>query len=381
MLWQLRRACRCLCRDGDISISAHTTLTSSPAQGAANGESSANSVDEAGNVAVIVGSANMYSTNDGATFQAFATTPGGGSNYGTDTVAVSANGGTIVWSMSSQAPFYSTNDGATWTASGGGMAANGQVFADRVNANDFYYYVGSDVYFSNNAGVSFTLETTSAPSGGGLAVNPFVAGDLWIAASGGVFHSTNFGATFAKVTSNLTSANGQIALGAPAPGQTVPAIYIYGTISNFLGVYRSDDGGSTWVQLNDVSHQWGGLLQTFAADPNVFGRVYIGINGRGIIMGNPASSLPAGWVDTDINTPGNPGWSDSSTTLSNGTTNNEWILNGGGDGLTGSSWSVTSITDVTQATGAVLATAVTSVANGLPCWGSGVDFRGDARGI
>jgi hypothetical protein len=350
---------------GDIYGFAHTTLTSSPAQGAANGLSSGDNVDDANNVIAIVGSANMYSINDGQTFQAFASTPGGASNYGTDTIAISANGATIVWSMSNQAPYYSTNDGASWTASGGGMATNGQVIADRLNANDFYYHVGSDVYFSNNGGVSFTLETTLAASGGTMAVNPFVSGDLWIASGGGLFHSTNFGASFTKVNSTLSSTNGVMALGAPAPGQTTPAIYVFGTISGFLGVYRSDDGGSTWTQLNDVNHQWGGLLQTFAADPNVFGRVYIGINGRGIIMGNPSSSLPVGWVDTDINTPGNPGWSTSSTTLSNGTTNTNWILNGGGDGLTGTSNTITSLTDVTESTGEVFAQAVTASANGL----------------
>jgi hypothetical protein len=350
---------------GDIYGFAHTTLTSSPAQGADEGLSSANNVDEANNVVAIVGSANLYSINDGLTFQAFASTPGGTDNYGTDTIAVSANGSTIVWSESNKAPYYSTNDGTKWTASGGGMATNGQIIADRLNANDFYYHVGSDIYFSSNGGVSFTLETTSAQSGGELAVNPFVTGDLWIAASGGLYHSTNFGATFSKVSSSLASTNGILALGAPAPGQTVPAIYVFGTISGFLGVYRSDDGGATWVQLNDVNHQWGGLLQTFAADPNVFGRVYIGINGRGIIMGNPASSLPTNWVDTDINTPGNPGWSTSSTTLSNGTTNTNWILNGGGDGLTGTSTTVTSLTDVTESTGEVFAQAVTTSANGL----------------
>ncbi|MGD0140892.1 MAG: hypothetical protein ABSD28_18665, partial [Tepidisphaeraceae bacterium] len=355
---------------GDIFGFAHTTLTFSPAQGAANYYGSANNVDDADNVIAIVGAPTSgkygaYSTNDGQTFQVFPNSPGTDNNYGNDTVAVSANGSTIVWAQSGQAPYYSTNDGTTWTASGGGMAANGQIIADRLNASDFYYHVGADVYFSSNGGVSFNLETASAPSGGDMTVNPFVTGDLWIAASGGLYHSSNFGATVTEVNSSLASTNGVMALGAPAPGQTTPAIYVFGTIGSFLGVYRSDDGGSTWVQLNDVNHQWGGILQTFAADPKVFGRLYIGINGRGIIMGNPTSSLPANWVDTDIYTPGNPGWATSSTTLSTGTTVNNWILDGGGAGLTGSTLSITSLTDTTLSTGPWYATAVTATANGL----------------
>ena len=153
-----------------------------------------------------------------------------------------------------------------------------------------------------------------------------------------------------------------MALGAPAPGATIPAIYIYGTIASggFEGVYRSDDGGNTWLQLNTTSQQWGGLIQTVAADPNVFGRVYLGINGRGIIMGNPTSSLPANWVDTDINDPGNPGLATSSTTLSSGTVVNQWNIAGGGVGLAATPVSISSL----SVSGNV-ATAVSTAADGF----------------
>ena len=239
------------------------------------------------------------------------------------------------------------------------------MIADRVNPNDFYYYAGSRVYFSNNSGVSFTLQTSNAPSGGKLAVNPFVSGDLWIAASGGIYNSTNFGAAFSQVPSNLTSTNRVLALGAPAPGQTKPAIYVFGTVNNFLGIYRSDDGGSTWTVINDVNHQWGGLIQSMAADPNVFGRVYLAVNGRGVIMGNPANVLPANWIDADIGTPGNPGWANNSVTLSNGAVINQWTVNGGGAGLTGAAFSVSSLSSSTKADGQRIATVVTTAANGL----------------
>lgn len=356
---------------GDIFGFAHTTLTSSPAQGAANIYGSANHVDAANNVIAIVGNPGsskygVYSTDDGSTFQTFPTSPGTGNTYGTDTVAVSADGTRIVWSQSGQAPYYTTNYGTSWTASAGGMAVDGKVLADRQNANDFYYRVGSSVYTSTDGGASFALKTSSGPSGGSMAVNPFATGDLWIAANNGVYRSTNFGATFTKVSpASLTSTGGVIALGAPPPGQTLPTVYVVGTVSSFRGVYRSDDGGATWTLLNDVSHQWGGLLQSLAADPNVFGRVYIGINGRGIIIGNPASSLPAGWTDVDLSTPGAPGWATSSTTLSNAATVNQWTVSGGGARLSGSLLTVTSLTDTTLSSGPYFATAVTSTPHGL----------------
>ncbi len=65
---------------GDIFGFAHTTLTTSPAQGAASSLSSANYVDAANGVIAIVGNPSSghfgaYSTNDGATFQIFPTSP------------------------------------------------------------------------------------------------------------------------------------------------------------------------------------------------------------------------------------------------------------------------------------------------------------------
>ena len=337
--------------EGDINGFAHTTLTSSPANGAivpttaligSNVLGTMTSIDFAGtnpNVVAAVGSVGtndgVYSTDDGVTWTSFGSKPSGASG---GTAAVTSVGGasmTIVWAPSGGAPSYSTNNGTTWTTSGGSPSTGGMVIADRVNPNDFYYYAGNRVYFSNNSGVSFTLQTSSAPSGGKIAVNPFAAGELWIAASGGLYHSTNFAAAFSQIPSNLTSTNRVLAFGAPAPGQTKPAIYLFGTLNNFLGVYRSDDGGSTWTVINDVNHQWGGLIQSMAADPNVFGRVYLAVNGRGVIMGNPANALPASWVDADIGTPGNPGWATNSVTLSNGTVVNQWTVNGGGAGLTG----------------------------------------------
>lgn len=364
----------------DINGFGHTTLAQSPANGgiipttaviASSQLGTMTSIDVAGSVAAAVGGVGtnngVYSLDGGITWTYFAARPAGNATNGS--IAVSTTGGTnltMVWAASGKAPYYSINNGATWTASTGGMPTGGTIYADRANPSDFYYYTGNKIWFSSNGGASFTQQTsTSLVSGGKLAVNPTVAGDLWIAASGGLYHSSNFGLAFTKVTSNLTSTNSVIAVGAPAPGQTTPAIYVFGTVAGFLGIQRSDDGGNSWTLVNDVNHQWGGLVQYMAADPNVFGRVYLAVNGRGVIMGNPTSSLPSGWTDADIYAPGNPGWATSSVTLSNSTVVNGWTINGGGQGLSGSSFSVSSLTSSTLTTGQRIATVVTTSPNGL----------------
>jgi len=339
---------------GDIGGFAHTTLTASAAQGSVGG--SGYSTDYAGTLptaAVIVGSMGtnngVYTTN-GSTFTAFASNPGGGTKFRQGTVAISADGATIVWAPSGHAAYYSTNHGSSWTLAtlvgGGSLPTGGTIVADKVNSNYFYYWTenGSDnvwtLYISSDAGHTFSASAggTLATGNPSLAANPYVAGDLWLSTYIGLYHSTNFGASFAH--SGVTSMNGNwgtMGLGAAALGTGAPAVYVFGTLNNFQGVYRSDDAGGSWVLLNDKSHQWGGLIQSVAADPNVFGRVYLGINGRGIIIGNPANSLPAAWIDADINSPGNPGWASRSTTLSSGTVINQWTVNGGGAGISGTS--------------------------------------------
>jgi oligoxyloglucan reducing-end-specific cellobiohydrolase len=79
----------------------------------------------------------------------------------------------------------------------------------------------------------------------------------------------------------------------------VQSIFLYGAISpsTTIAIYRSDNNGSTWVRVNDDAHQYGGPT-VIAADSRVFGRVYLGMNGRGIvygdIVGNPSGRRGAG---------------------------------------------------------------------------------------
>ena len=337
--------------EGDINGFAHTTLTSSPANGAivsttavigSNVLGTMTSIDFAGtnpNAVAAVGSVGtndgLYSTDDGVTWTAFGSKPSGASGGSVAVTSIGSTSMTIVWTPSGAAPSYSTNNGTSWTTSGGSPSTGGTVIADRINPNDFYYYAGSRVYFSNNAGVTFPCRRPlhpAAASSRSIRLFPATSGSP---RADVLYHSTNFGTAFRQVPSNLTSTNRVLAFGTPAPGQTKPTIYVFGTLNNFLGIYRSDDGGSSWTVINDVNHQWGGLIQSMAADPNVFGRVYLAVNSRGVIMGNPANVLPANWIDADIGAPGNPGWATNSVTLSNGTVANQWTVNGGGTGLTG----------------------------------------------
>ena len=65
-----------------------------------------------------------------------------------------------------------------------------------------------------------------------------------------------------------------------------PGCKVNGKIGGVDGFFRSTDKGVSWVRINDDQHQFGGG-GAITGDPRVFGRVYLGTGGRGILYGEP----------------------------------------------------------------------------------------------
>ncbi|MCL6590429.1 MAG: cellulose binding domain-containing protein [Firmicutes bacterium] len=239
-----------------------------------------------------------YSTDGGKTWAPFASEPPN-LNDGMGTVAVSADGSTVIWSPSNAPVYYTRNRGASWTAVSG-LQNGTRVVADRVNPNKFYAW-NSGLSSSTDGGATFTVKSSNAPWGFVRAV-PGREGDVWLAGDyGGLYHSTDSCVTYSAV-GNFTSAE-TVGFGKAAPGQTYPAIYVVGVLDNVHGIYRSDDAGATWARINDDQHRWGWIGKTITGDPRVYGRVYVATNGRGIIYGEPAGTPTTPTPTTRINTP------------------------------------------------------------------------------
>jgi cellulase/cellobiase CelA1 len=169
------------------------------------------------------------------------------------------------------------------------------VASDRVNPKKFYGFSGGTFYVSTNGGASFTASAaTGLPASGTVFVKamPGHEGDIWLAGgsttNSGIWHSTDSGTTFTQVSSVSAAAN--IGFGKAAPGQSYDALYAIATVGGVQGVFRSDDAGATWIRINDDQHQYGNIGQAITGDPRIYGRVYLGTNGRGIIYGDPAGS-------------------------------------------------------------------------------------------
>ena len=245
-----------------------------------------------------------YATDGGTNWTPFPTCAIGGNSGNGGTVAVDASGTMLMWSPatgSTNRPQTSADMGNTWTPTNG-LPARIVATADKVTSSKFYAFYNNgagSAFYSTTAsgGQTFTqVNTTSLPSASNCntsvcsvpVLNWAQAGDVWLAlGNNGLFHSTDAGVTWTQIT-NVTSAN-SVAVGAAASGSETQSVFLYGTASpqGVSAIYRSDNNGTSWLRINDDLHQYGGptLIQ---ADPRIYGRVYLGMNGRGIIYGDIA---------------------------------------------------------------------------------------------
>ena len=255
-----------------------------------------------------------YSTDGGLTFTAFGSAPAGAGGGGT--VAVAADGSRLYWqpdAASGQATgvYYSTDHGTIWTAATGitpsGTAGSLRPVADRVNPLKCYVYdaLNGRLLVSTNGGVSFAVGTSGlVPTPDYLLGDATLRavfgreGDLWLTCPGNYpgdsraacYHSASSGATLAAVASVKTAV--AVGFGKPAAAAGYPAVYLAGTVGSTYGFYRSDDGGATWLRINDAPHQFG-YVGPIVGDRQTYGRVYVGTGGRGILYGDDQATLLA----------------------------------------------------------------------------------------
>ena len=235
------------------------------------------------------------STDGGKTWKAFAASPPRDASKETGRIALSSDGQRMVWAMRSAAPYVSSDQGRTWRMVQGLPPHSQLNFApasDRVNPARFYLYDRSEgsVLTSTDGGETFKITARNLPYGATLKAVPGIEGELWLPTAQGLMRSTDGGDSF-KAIGGVDDA-GLVGFGKAAPGQTHPAVFVWGKVGGVEGVFRSDDVGKTWIKLND-SH-WGfAELRALTGDPARFGRVYLGVHGRGVLYGDPQASAAA----------------------------------------------------------------------------------------
>jgi photosystem II stability/assembly factor-like uncharacterized protein len=282
---------------GDIGCFRNADFDVSPREGALKnpGLSNCDSMDFAAqNPSLMVRAGHVWggqahggvSTDGGVTWRQFRTEPPH-ADWGGH-IAVSADGKMFVWVTGQGVLGASTNQGSTWKITDK-APQKAQVVSDRVNPERFYLYdpeVGK-LFVSNGLEADFKSVPLEVPKWGKVFATPDHPDNLWIATDQGLWHlDAAANPPVAKIAGVDTGYS--VGFGKPQADGGFPVLFLSGKIGGVQGVFRSTDSGKTWLEVDDDQHHYG-WIGVVAGDPRVFGRVYLGTNGRGVIEADPVN--------------------------------------------------------------------------------------------
>lgn len=271
-----------------------------------------------------------YSLNGGRDWRRFSSLP---QPPGTDaddpwrmafgSIAVSSGDpSNIVWEPSyNRAPFYTHDRGATWSRvsfPGETLPLSGShgmiylqrknVAADPVRSGVFYiaHSGGGDnaalagLWRSEDGGATWgqVHRGEIAPRSSfaaKLRPMPDRSGDLFFTSAAGgddarLRRSRDAGATWSIVPG--VDHVDDVVFGKAALGASAPTIFLSGRVHGNYGIWRSVDDGATWRRIGTFPAGRLDKVTVMGADPDQFGRVYIGYMGSGFLYGAPSDCVP-----------------------------------------------------------------------------------------
>jgi hypothetical protein len=128
-----------------------------------------------------------------------------------------------------------------------------------------------------------------------LRAVPGQSSNLWLAIRDvGLFHATveadaggdaGDALTLQPWQASSLTTSGLIAFGVAPSGSKTPSFFLHRADGSYR---RSDDLGQTWNSIDDPKETADNDPDIMVADPNVWGRVFVGTQGSGIFVGGPS---------------------------------------------------------------------------------------------
>jgi hypothetical protein len=245
-------------------------------------------------------------------------------------IAISAsNPQNIVWLPSTNtpgdagaAPYVTFDRGLTWQETTGidpNLSLHELVWwvskraldSDKVTDGVFYLMAGhvepSDTisgtfYVSTDGGLNWSPAPYAPPCSGTAQTDchvwgqiravPGFAGHVWASTvKQGLWYTTDGGQSAWQQIAGVERAQA-FGFGKALPGQSYPAIYLYGIIGGQEGYWRSGDMGVTWDYIAEFPNDNYDENRTLNGDMNIAGRVYIGTGGSSFVYGDDTTILP-----------------------------------------------------------------------------------------
>ena len=236
-----------------------------------------------------------FSTDGGSHWQAFASEPANMEGVGGGSIAIAADAGHVLWFPREAKHGYLTADfGQHWQVIDG-LEGHLRVVADRLDPQRFYAVDAERkmLFSSHDGGAHFQPihgelgAFAAAASHLRLRASPDLAGQVYLSSHEGLVLGNDAGVHLASAR-ELNSVD-VFGFGMPAPGRSKATLYVAGKRNGVAGIFRSIDAGQHWQRIDDDTHRYG-EISMITGDPRLFGRVYFGTSGRGIVYGDPVDA-------------------------------------------------------------------------------------------
>ena len=151
----------------------------------------------------------------------------------------------------------STDGGSTWDSTGltftGTNSFAGDIIINPTNVNELLVATSNGIYKTTNAGSTWSLVRTGNFSQGSIRLKPNNPNVVYAVSENRFVRSTNFGSTFTTITTGLPSNSGRMLLDVTPADENVIYILIANTSYGFQGLYKSTNGGDSFVATNTTT--------------------------------------------------------------------------------------------------------------------------------
>jgi hypothetical protein len=243
-----------------------------------------------------------YSTNGGQTWTKFSQMPADTAGVPRGIGVSATNPDNMIWfNGADNKVWYTTNRGNSWngpTSLGTPLnprwgPGNEAVAADKMDGGTFYIYnwagdKDAGLWRSTDGGATWSHVSSALPKWRFpcMEATPGKAGHVWFcgnASGNGLYRSTNYGSNWTLIPG--TDFAQAIGFGKADAGGTYPTIYYVGKLNGVEGVWRSTNDGAMWAKICDYPLGIYSKVVAIVGDPDVFGKVYVALDGKGFAYG------------------------------------------------------------------------------------------------